>query len=58
LTDIADVGTAVDLFISLTEHLEIQVRTADQIAFEVGDACRVDLPPAAITLWPDATAGD
>jgi ABC-type Fe3+/spermidine/putrescine transport system ATPase subunit/ABC-type sulfate transport system permease component len=56
-TDIADVGTAVDLFISLTEHLEIQARTADQVEFEVGDECRVDLPPEAITLWPDATEG-
>jgi ABC-type Fe3+/spermidine/putrescine transport system ATPase subunit len=57
-TDIADVGTAVDLFISLTEHLEIQARTVDQVVFEIGDVCRVDLPPEAITLWPDATEGN
>ena len=58
LTDIADVGTAVDLFISLSEHLEIQARSVDQVQFEVGEACRVDLPPDAITLWPDAPEGD
>jgi ABC-type Fe3+/spermidine/putrescine transport system ATPase subunit len=54
-TDIADVGTAVNLFISLTEHLEIQARAVDQVEFEVGDACHVDLPPEAITLWPDVS---
>jgi ABC-type Fe3+/spermidine/putrescine transport system ATPase subunit/ABC-type sulfate transport system permease component len=58
ITDIADVGTAVDLFISLTEHLEIQARSVDQVEFEVGEACRVDLPPEAITLWPEAPEGD
>jgi ABC-type Fe3+/spermidine/putrescine transport system ATPase subunit/ABC-type sulfate transport system permease component len=56
-TDIADVGTAVDLFISLTEHLEIQARTVDEVKFEVGDACHVELPPEAITLWPDTADG-
>jgi ABC-type sulfate/molybdate transport systems ATPase subunit len=54
LTDVADVGTAVDLFISLTAHLEIQARAVDRVEFEVGDACHVDLPSEAITLWPDA----
>jgi ABC-type Fe3+/spermidine/putrescine transport system ATPase subunit/ABC-type sulfate transport system permease component len=54
-TDIADVGTAVDLFISLTENLEIQARTVDQVEVEVGDTCHVNLAPEAITLWPDPT---
>ena len=55
-TDIADVGGAVDLFISLTGQLEIQMRTVEQVEFEIGDACLVDLPPEAITMWPDARA--
>ncbi len=53
-TDVADVGTAVDLFISLSAGLEIQARTVGPVAFEIGDMCHVDLPPEAITLWPDA----
>jgi molybdate transport system permease protein len=52
-TDIADVGTAVDLFISLSAHLEIQARTVGPVESEIGDACHVGLPPEAITLWPD-----
>jgi molybdate transport system permease protein len=55
-TDIADVGTAVDLFISLGAHLEIQARTAGPVEFDIGDPCHVDLPPEAITLWRDAIA--
>ena len=56
-TDIADVGTAVDLFISLSAHLEIRTRTVGPVAFEIGDSCHVDLPPEAITVWPDADSG-
>ncbi len=53
-TDVADVGNAFDLFISLGEHLEIQARTVQDAGYQVGDACFVGLPPEAITLWPDA----
>ena len=56
-TDIADVGTAVDLFISLSAHLEIRTRTVGPVAFEIGDSCHVDLPLGAISVWPDATVG-
>jgi ABC-type Fe3+/spermidine/putrescine transport system ATPase subunit/ABC-type sulfate transport system permease component len=56
-TDIADVGTAVDLFISLSAHLEIRTRTVGPVAYEIGDSCHVDLPLGAISAWPDATVG-
>jgi molybdate transport system permease protein len=56
-TDIADLGTAVDLFIALGAHLEIQARIVGPVAFEVGEQCHVDLPPEAITVWPDARMG-
>jgi hypothetical protein len=56
--DIADVGTAVDLFIALSPHLEIHARTTQVVEAGVGDACHVELPADAITLWPAvATAG-
>jgi molybdate transport system permease protein len=54
--DIADVGTAVDLFIALGPHLEIHARTTRMVEAEVGDACHVELPVDAITLWPADTA--
>jgi ABC-type sulfate/molybdate transport systems ATPase subunit/ABC-type sulfate transport system permease component len=53
--DIADVGAVVDLFISLGPLLEIQARTPHLVDAAIGDACHVDLPVEAITVWPDAT---
>jgi ABC-type sulfate/molybdate transport systems ATPase subunit len=50
-TDVADVGTAVDLFISTAAGLEIQARTTERPRFEIGDGCHVDLPSEAISVW-------
>jgi ABC-type sulfate/molybdate transport systems ATPase subunit/ABC-type sulfate transport system permease component len=51
-TDIADVGTAVDLFISIATGLEIHARTTERGGFEIGDPCRLELPNEAISVWP------
>ena len=51
-TDIADVGTAVDLFISIATGLEIHARTTERGGFEVGSPCRLELPNEAISVWP------
>jgi molybdate transport system permease protein len=51
-TDIADVGTAVDLFISIAPGLEIHARTTERGSFQVGDPCRLELPDEAISVWP------
>jgi ABC-type Fe3+/spermidine/putrescine transport system ATPase subunit len=56
-TDVADVGTAVDLFISLGTALEIQARAVGPVDFQIGDGCHVELPPEAITMWPETTGG-
>ena len=41
-TDVADVGTAVDLFISIATGLEIHARTTERGGFEVGSPCRLE----------------
>jgi molybdate transport system permease protein len=51
-SDVADVGIAVDLFISMAAGLEIQARTTERPEFEIGDRCHVDLPSEAISVWP------
>lgn len=57
LIDMADVGTAVDLFVAIDAGVEIQARTSDPIALEVGDACEIVMPVDAVSLWPiDATS--
>jgi molybdate transport system permease protein len=50
--DIADVGVAVDLFISVNDQFELQVRQSDPTFLRVGDRCRVVMAPDAITFWP------
>jgi ABC-type Fe3+/spermidine/putrescine transport system ATPase subunit len=52
LSDIADVGTALDLFVALSPHLELQVRTTEPITLAVGDQCRVVLARDFLTVWP------
>jgi hypothetical protein len=51
-SDIADVGTAVDLFISIAAGLEIHARTTDGGEFEIGGPCHIELPNEAISVWP------
>jgi len=52
LIDIADVGTAVDLFVAVTAGLELQVRTSEPIEYRVGDRCQLTFSPDAIAFWP------
>ena len=52
LTDIADVGTSLELFIAIAEKVELEARTPHRVDLEVGERCRVGLPAEAITLWP------
>jgi len=52
LNDVADVGTAWDLFVALSPHLELQVRTTEPFSLAVGDHCRVVLESAYLTVWP------
>jgi len=58
LIDVADVGTAVDHFISIAGGLELQARTPDHVGIAVGERCRVALPVDAISVWSadDASA--
>jgi ABC-type sugar transport system ATPase subunit len=50
LADVADVGTAVDLVISLSPHLKLHARTTHPFPMKVGGAYNVSLPREAITL--------
>ena len=52
VTDIADVGTAVDFFVALNADLELQARLPEPIDLEVGASCSVEMAPEAISLWP------
>jgi molybdate transport system permease protein len=51
LMDVADVGTALDLFVEIAPGVEIQARTPDPVELVAGARCRVELPFDAISLW-------
>jgi molybdate transport system permease protein len=51
VSDVADTGTAYDLFVSVGDGCEIKARTWGSLAVGVGSRCRVDLDPEAISLW-------
>ena len=53
VSDVADVGTSFELFVSLAAGLEIVARTTERWGFEPDDPCRVDLPGEAIGVWLD-----
>jgi ABC-type Fe3+/spermidine/putrescine transport system ATPase subunit/ABC-type sulfate transport system permease component len=52
LSDVADIGTALDLFVALSPHLELQIRTTEPLTMAVGDRCRVVLARDFLTVWP------
>jgi ABC-type sulfate/molybdate transport systems ATPase subunit/ABC-type sulfate transport system permease component len=51
VSDAADMGVSVDLFIAVAEGLEVQARTPDRCGFEIGDRCHIELPPEAVSVW-------
>jgi ABC-type sulfate/molybdate transport systems ATPase subunit/ABC-type sulfate transport system permease component len=54
--DVADIGTITTLTVRLPGGPELRVRTTDPGDLVPGGTCRVDLDPAAITLWPSGVA--
>ncbi len=52
LSDLADVGTALDLFVTVGADVELQVRVAGPVELSVGDECAVLVPADAVSLWP------
>ena len=56
VADVADIGTITMLTLRLPGGPELRVRTTDPGELQPGDACRVDLDPAAITIWPSGAS--
>ena len=54
--DVADIGTITTLTLRLPGGTELRARTTDPGELRPGDACQVDLDPAAITLWPSTSS--
>ena len=62
ITDIADLGTAVEYFVGINSDLELKSRAATPLPLQIGDVCRVEMDPGAVHVWTvesrsDAAAG-
>jgi ABC-type sulfate/molybdate transport systems ATPase subunit/ABC-type sulfate transport system permease component len=51
ISDVADIGTSLIVFIAITDTLVVQARTTDEGSFEVGRPCQIELPAYAINVW-------
>lgn len=53
LVDLADVGTAVDLYVRLGEELELHARLANAVDLVVGEPCILTMFRDDIDVWED-----
>ncbi len=56
LTDFADVGTAVDLYVRLGDETELHARLTNTVDLAVGDPCIVAMRREDIEVWRDRDA--
>jgi molybdate transport system permease protein len=52
LADVADVGAALDVLITVREGLELQARVPHPAELHIGQRCQIGLPVDALRLWP------
>ncbi|MEO9180141.1 MAG: ATP-binding cassette domain-containing protein [Acidimicrobiales bacterium] len=56
ISDVADVGTTVDVFIDLSAELELKARVWEPTGLHVGERYLLDLPADAVSFWNEATS--
>ncbi|MGH9056833.1 MAG: ATP-binding cassette domain-containing protein [Acidimicrobiales bacterium] len=56
VADVADLGAAASLEISLGDGLRLRARDSGRRRWSPGDECRVEIPADAVTVWPDDPA--
>jgi molybdate transport system permease protein len=58
VTDVIDLGRTVEVAVELSSGLELRARTLDVPDLSVGDGCRVETDPEAVSVWCEpAVAG-
>ena len=58
ITDIADLGIAVEYFVRVNPDLELKSRAAAPLALQIGDVCRIELAPSAVHVWAVESPSD
>ena len=51
-------SVAVDLFITMSPLFELQARVVEPGNLRVGDRCRVEIAPSAVSLWAQPSQGE
>jgi ABC-type Fe3+/spermidine/putrescine transport system ATPase subunit/ABC-type sulfate transport system permease component len=52
VTDVIDLGRAVEVVVMLSSGTELRSRTLEVPGLTVGDSCRVETDPDAVSVWP------
>jgi ABC-type sulfate/molybdate transport systems ATPase subunit/ABC-type sulfate transport system permease component len=55
VTDIIDLGRVVEVVVLLSSGTELRSRTLEVPGLTVGDSCRVETDPDAVSVWPEPT---
>jgi TOBE domain len=55
VTDIVDLGRTVEVVALLPSGIELRARTLEVPDLSVGDACRVETDPDAVSVWSVST---
>ena len=58
ITDIAELGIAVEYFVLVNSDLELKSRAAAPLALQIGDVCRIELAPSAVRVWAVESPSD
>ena len=58
ITDIADLGIAVEYFVRVNSDLELKSRAAAPLALQIGDVCGIELAPSAVHVWAVESPSD
>jgi ABC-type Fe3+/spermidine/putrescine transport system ATPase subunit len=56
VTDIVDLGRAVEVVVLLSAGIELRARTLELPDFSVGAPCRVEADMEAVSVWPEPAA--
>jgi len=53
VTDVVDLGRAIEVVVELSSGVELRARTLKAPDLSVGDSCRVETDPEAVSVWPE-----
>jgi ABC-type Fe3+/spermidine/putrescine transport system ATPase subunit/ABC-type sulfate transport system permease component len=53
VTDVVDLGRVIEVVVELSSGVELRARTLKAPDLSVGDTCRVETDPEAVSVWPE-----